>query len=166
MSIRRIIVVFLLLLVPCVMAQPQNTSSILTVSLCELTRHPSRYDGKQIRTRALFHSGFEWSTLDDVACKKRPVWVDFSNSVEENTQPETYRRFEEAAYHDIYNERGEIMDEWLDWQVELEVIGTFYKPNKQGYGHTNIYRYKVVVTSIEKVGAAKRVDLLAKGKSN
>jgi hypothetical protein len=147
-------------------AQSAPEPQIPTVAYCDLLSRPSDYDGKRIRIRAEYNSGFEHSVFSDSACvkawdTKKLVWVEFDESVNTNTKPKILKRFREARFHQPVNERGEIdvekwqKEQWLNWYVELTVVGEFRKSKDPdfGFGHTNAYPFKLVVSKIENVGA-------------
>jgi hypothetical protein len=150
-------------------AQSASAPEIPTVAYCDLLSKPDAYDGKQIRIRSEYNSGFEHSVFSDSACVKawdtrKLIWVEFDESVNTNTKPKILKRFREARFHQPVDEKGELdVEKWqkeqrLNWYVELTVIGEFRKskdPNF-GFGHTNAYPFKLVVSNIEDVGALKK----------
>jgi hypothetical protein len=104
--------------------------------------------------------------FSDSACvkawdTKKLIWVEFDKTVSTNTKPKILKRFKEARFHQPVNEKGELdvekwqKERWQNWYVELTVVGEFRKSKDPdfGFGHTNAYRFKVVVSKIEEVGA-------------
>ena len=149
-------------------SQSSSVSEIPTVAFCDLLSKSAEYDARTIRTAALYHSGFEWSAFSDSACEDNKIWVEFDPSLETSNKSDILKKLQEAIYHypiDI-DEKTWAEWKWLDWQTELRVTGFFYKAKEAGYGHLNMYQYKIVITGVEEVGALKRVDLLAKDKAN
>ncbi|PYS82400.1 MAG: hypothetical protein DMF67_13035 [Acidobacteria bacterium] len=144
---------------------PQPSSEIPTVSLCALLSKPADYDGKEIRVRAQYNVGFEWSYFDS-SCKEyaiettpywtaNVVWAEFGESVKTATEPEIYEKFKQA--------RGLCCpDGWRTQQTELLVTGKFFKARSIGYeygfGHEGRYAFKIVVDKVEEVGATKTVS--------
>ena len=150
-------------------AQSTSESKIPTVAYCDLLGKPDDYDGKIIRIRAEYNSGFEHSVFSDSACvkawdAKKLIWVEFDESVNVNTRPKTLKKFEAARFHQPVNDKGEIdvekwqKEQWLNWYVELMVVGEFRKSKDPdfGFGHMNAYPYKIVVSKIEDVGVLKK----------
>jgi hypothetical protein len=141
-------------------------SEIPTVGLCALLSKPADYHGKEVRVRAQYHIGFEYSYFVDRSCKNyavettpfwygHVVWVEFDESVEVTTKPEIYSDFRRSASICC-------PDEWRDTEVELSVVGKFSKSNYQGpasdkgYGHSGRYALQLVVSRIEAVSASER----------
>jgi hypothetical protein len=146
------------------LAQNQNTVNIPTVEFCELVRQTSKYKGKEVRVRALYHSwfeGWEFTKLDGHYCNGAgAVWVDFGESFESRTAPALLKKLEDSSYRPQVDENGKFVGEYWDWQVELLVTGVIYKPNKKDYGRKNSYSRIFVVTSVAEVGALKAYDHL------
>lgn len=70
-----------------------------SVSLCSLLGKPADYDGKEVRLRATYNIGFEWSYFDGPRCKEYAVettpyraakvaWAEFDESVNSSARPE------------------------------------------------------------------------------
>jgi hypothetical protein len=141
-------------------AQSASTQQIPTVEFCDLIRNAADYDAKQVRVRAVYFSAFEISGLGEPAgpaCHvDAMVWVDFDPSLESNSKPEIYKRFRDSIYGLRIDANGNIEGEGLLWETPLVVTGVIYKPNGRGYGHTNIYSHKFVVSSLEEVGEPKK----------
>jgi hypothetical protein len=145
---------------PAKSAPKSSASEIPTVSLCALLSKPADYHDKEVRVRARYHIGFEYSYLDDSSCKDyaaettpyrtgNVVWAEFDRSVEAKTEPEVYREFKESA--SLCCPAG-----WRDTQAELVVTGMFFKAGVEGYGHLGRYAMKVAVSKIEEVNATER----------
>jgi len=163
--------IFLLALTSFVDVDTQSASAreIPTVAYCDLLSKPDAYDGKRIKIRAEYNSGFEHSVFSDSACVKawdtrRLLWVEFDESVNTNTKPKILKKFRKARFHQAVNDKGELdiekwqKEQWLNWYVQLTVIGEFRvsKDSNFGFGHTNAYPFKLVVSKIEDVGALKK----------
>ena len=151
---------------PTNIAPAPSASETPTVGLCALLSKPDDYNGKEIKVRARYHIGFEYSYFDDPACNDYAVvstpfwegdvvWAEFDKSVEATTKPEIYSDFRRAASLCC-------PDGWRDTEVELLVVGKFSKANylghasDKGYGHMGRYALQLVVSRIEAVGAAER----------
>ena len=148
-----------------VRTQTATPSEVPTVEFCDLVRNAVNHDGKHVRVRGIYFSAFEISGFGEPAsgppCKvedKTMVWVDFDPSVESNSKPQIYKRFLDSIYARRIDANGNIEGEWLFWETPVEVTGVIHKPNGRGYGHTNIYSHKFVVSSIEEVGEPKKTD--------
>jgi hypothetical protein len=149
--------------------QPTTSQSISpphipTVGYCQLLANMDDYDGKQIRITAEYNSGFEHSVFSDHSCvesfdPKRLIWVDFDESLSSNTRPNTLAKFQAAQYRPETNKRGVITDQRKNWYVELTIVGILYKSKDPGFGfgHTNAYPQKLVVSKIERVGKLKKL---------
>ena len=145
-----------------VILHAQSTApQIPTVEFCELVRDAADYDGKLVRVRVTYFSGFEISGFGNpngpVCDAKSSVWAEFESS-EAQSKPEIVKRFRNSIYGLGIDANGNVEGEWLLWQTPLVVTGVIHKPNGRGYGHTNIYSHEFVVYSIEEVGDAKKTD--------
>jgi hypothetical protein len=156
-----IVILALLLCGWMILAQtPSPTPSIPIVQFCDLVRDAANYDGRPVRVRAVYFSAFEISGFGEPAgrsCHENSmVWVDFDPSVESNSKPEIYKRFLASIYALRVDANGNIEGEGLLWETPVVVTGVIHKPNGRGYGHTNIYSHKFVVSSVEEVGEPKK----------
>lgn len=136
---------------------PQSTPAIPTVAFCDLLRNPELYHGKEVRFRAILSSGFEVSALSHPDCageEKFLTWVEFDRSVYSSSKPEVLEKFREAFCCRYVDD-----PQWIMKRTDLLATGIFYKPNEEGYGHTNIYRNLVILKRIEEVGVPKEIDL-------
>lgn len=140
-----------------------NMAKVPTVELCDLVRQTSKYKGKEVRVRALYHSWFEGSEFtnaDGYYCDDTAgVWVEFDKSFEAHTAPEMLKKIEGLSYRPEVDNNGR-MGEYLDWQVEVLVTGFIYKPNKNEYGRKNSFSRIFDVTSIEEIGSIKKYSFL------
>jgi hypothetical protein len=142
-----------------------SNSEIPTVSLCDLLSKPADYNGKEIRVRAQYHIGFEYSLFNDPVCKDYAikstpfwngavVWAEMDQSVKTVTKPEIYKKFRSLASLCC-------PDEWRDSEAELLVTGKFFKADDdKGYGHLGRYALQLVVDRIEAASAVEKSKLL------
>lgn len=144
-------------------AQSNTPSHTPTVRYCDLLSKPDAYDGRQIRLRAEYDSGFEHSVFADSRCVKvwdanRLIWAEFDDAAFSNTDVGTMTRFEQARYRPETDKDGRITDRWRSWRVKLTVVGVFRtsKHASFGFGHTNAYPFMIVVSKIERVGSLKK----------
>lgn len=134
----------------------QSTQEIPTVAFCDLLCKPDAYNGKEVRFRAKYVSTFEVSTFVDSKCtdKDNRTWVEFDrSSVKTSTKPEVFQKLEEQVYCCMYVGLSE------NRETEMLVTGIFHKPNNQGYGHDNDYRFMITVKSVEEIGATKKTQI-------
>jgi hypothetical protein len=160
--------VFLVLTVtPCFSGTaPERNSEpkIPLVHYCDLLNRPDTYDGKQIRLKAEYDSGFEHSVFADSRCvkawdAKKLVWVEFADAAVSNTDRAVAARFDQARWRPEADRDGRITDMWRSWRVELMVVGEFRKSKDPsfGFGHKNVYPFMIMVTKIESVGTVKKL---------
>jgi hypothetical protein len=135
-------------------AAPDTTA----VSLCALLGKPADYDGKEVRLRATYNIGFEWSYFDGPSCKEYAVettpywaanvaWAEFDESVKSSVRPEVLEKLKRA--------RSLCPDDMFRTQkTEMVVTGKFFqaKSGDDGYGHFGRYAFKLVVSGVEEVG--------------
>jgi hypothetical protein len=136
-------------------------SDIPAVSICALLVKPADYDGKEVRVRATYNIGFEWSYFDGPRCKEyaaettpywtaNVVWAEFDESANSSTRPEVLEKLKRA--------RSLCPDDmWRTQETEMTVTGRFLKAKSvdEGYGHMGRYPYKLVVTGIAEAGDTK-----------
>jgi hypothetical protein len=140
---------------------PSSASKSPAVSLCSLLSKPAEYDGKEVRLRAVYNIGFEWSYFDGPPCKEYAeettpyraasvVWAEFDESVKTSAQPEVSEGLKRA--------RSLCPDDmWRTQKTEMVVTGKFLKAEAvgEGYGHHGRYAFKLVVSGAEEVGETK-----------
>src|SRR5262245_16601493 len=85
-----------------VAAKPQSASPV-AVRYCDLISNPDAYDGKEVRLRAEYRSGFEMSYFADAKCVKRwdpkkLVWVEFDDVAISQNDPDIVKRFQNVLY--------------------------------------------------------------------
>ncbi len=133
-------------------------SEVPTVTLCSLLGKPADYDGKEVRLRAAYNIGFEWSYFDGPACKEyaaettpywmaNVVWAEFDKSMKLSARPEVLEKLNHA--------RSLCPDDMFRTQeTEMVVTGKFFKAKTvdDGYGHSGRYAFKLVVRGVEEVG--------------
>jgi hypothetical protein len=136
-----------------------DPSKIPTVTLCDLMSRPEEYHGKEIRVRAQYNLGFEWSYFDDSSCKNyavettpyrvgNVVWAEFDKSVDSSSRPEIRQKL--AGARSLCCPSG-----WHTSRTELLVSGKLFKAGEGGFGHLGRYALKLVVGRVEEVGATK-----------
>jgi hypothetical protein len=136
-------------------------TDIPSVSLCSLLGKPADYDGKEVRLRATYNIGFEWSYFDAPGCKEYAVettpywtanvaWAEFDESVMSSVRPELLEKLKRA--------RSLCPDDMFRTQeTEMRVTGRFLKGKsvEEGYGHMGRYAYKLVVSGVGEAGDTK-----------
>jgi hypothetical protein len=132
----------------------QSTHNPPTIAFCDLLCKPKTYDGQEVRFRAKHISTFETSAFVDSNCtdKDNLVWVEFDRtSVKASTTPKVLRKLEEQVYCCMYSGLSETRE------TDMLVTAIFHKPNNQGYGHDNNYRFMITVKRVEEVGTTKKI---------
>jgi len=69
------LVLAIFMAVPSGVLSAQNKNVPIRTTICELVKHPRRYNGRIVEVRATVQGGFETSALVDPACSER-VWFD------------------------------------------------------------------------------------------
>lgn len=101
------------------------------VSFCDLVRNPEKYNGQEIRVRATYRYGFEWSELYCLDClDKGKAWL----------APVAIDEAAERAFRRLPKGAG---------IVNLTVQGVFVSGDT--YGHQNGYRYQITPDKITDV---------------
>jgi hypothetical protein len=102
-----------------------------SVTFCDLVRNPEKYNGEEVRVRATYRYGYEWSYLYCLDClDKGKVW--FDAAALDHASARSLRKL--PKYAGIAN---------------LTVKGVFVSGGT--YGHQNGYRYQIVADKISDV---------------
>ena len=100
------------------------------VTFCDLLRNPEKYNGQQVRVRATYRYGFEWSQLFCLEClEKSQAWLDTTRLNDDSVR--AFRKLPGAGI------------------VNLTVQGTFMSGST--YGHNNGYRYQIMAEEVRDV---------------
>jgi hypothetical protein len=127
-----------------------------TINFCDLLRNPDCYDGKEVKIHAKYLSTFEVSAFVDSSCTDMDsrAWVEFDRiSISASAKPEILQKIKQQVYCCMWGG-----DNYLR-ETKMLVKGIFHKPNKEGYGHDNKYRFMVTVKGIEEIGDTKKIKV-------
>lgn len=106
------------------------------VTFCDLVRNPEKYNGQEVRVRATYRYGFEWSELYCLDClDKGKAWLDLV--AVDGAAERTFRRLPKGA-----------------GIVNLTVQGVFV--SGETYGHQNGYRYQITPNKITDVKVVQK----------
>jgi hypothetical protein len=110
------------------------SQSLAPVSYCELFRNPSRYQaGEQLRIKATWTYGFEWSYLSDGECLSDPQAM-FELADEDKLCAASKKNIKKINHE--FNNRADVI-----------VVGKLRDCG--GCGHMASYHYQFVVTCFE-----------------
>ncbi|HEV2915073.1 MAG TPA: hypothetical protein VGX92_17480 [Pyrinomonadaceae bacterium] len=116
--------------------KPQSkVDGITTISYCELIQNASQYPNQQqVRVKATWNYGFEWTYLYDRECMNLPkAWVEF---VDEDSLCAASKRSLKKM-----NPRR------FDNKADVVIVGQLHDCG--GCGHMGNYQYKFIVTCLE-----------------
>ncbi len=115
------------------MSMLSTQENIPTVSYCELIGNPKLYDQKEVRIKAAYREGYEWSEIYCPDCFKieHRTWVEFSDDYKSCTKPKIVKMLDGS-----------------DKTFGIVVVGKFYGSGDR-HGHMNAYRFKFVVKCVE-----------------
>jgi len=130
-------------------ARSSQSSTVPTVTYCDLVRTPGNYNENVVRVRAVYYSAFEQSYLRDEVCSpgkppgtpRRPTletWVSF------HADSKTEGDSEEAKRN-----RAAMMDRgWMD----LTAVGRFRASQGDNrFGHMGCCRFEFLILKVEDV---------------
>ena len=119
---------------PCADPDLSGFLNLPVIQYCDLVHDSSQFENKIIRVRGVYSVSMENSSLGDPRCSREDpfTWV--------VSQP--YSGFEEAL-------KGAKI--WRDDHAEVVLLGKFYGPTDEGYGHLNGYRYQFSVMKVEEM---------------
>jgi hypothetical protein len=132
----------------CSLRRSQAASSRLsaaTVSYCDLLDDADHYDGALVRVRGVYSTDFEASELGSPECgdlRFLSTWVDFDSD---------YERLSERKW------RKELAQVKWRQPVDVVFVGRFEAKREnanrpgQGFGHMDMYVWRLVVISVEQV---------------
>jgi hypothetical protein len=108
-------------------------SDIPTVDYCDLIRQAKDYDQKQIRIKAVYRVGYEWSEIYCPDCfnQKERTWVEFDDDLESCTNSKIVK---------LLGDDGKTLS--------VTVVGVFHSSSIR-YGHMGSYRFKFAVKCVE-----------------
>ena len=141
--------------VGCAMRRTQDLSHELqtkvlnapTVTYCDLLSSADRYDGTIVRVRGLYSTDFEASQFGSPECGGLDLlstWVDFDSDYERMTERKWQKKIEHVKWRQ---------------PVDVVFIGRFETKRSnasypgQGFGHMDMYPWRIVVMSVEQVQA-------------
>ena len=102
------------------------------VKFCDLLRNPQKYAGEQVKVRASWEYGFEWTYLFCFDCEDSGrAWLDFSDDLDRSSEKVLKHKPKGAAL------------------VNITLVGTLVGPGT--YGHMGGYRYKFTATKAETI---------------
>lgn len=118
---------------PAVMRERAVASNIPTVEYCDLIRHAEDYDQKQIRIKAVYRVGYEWSEIYCPDCfnQKERTWVEFDDDFESCTNSAIAKQVKDG-----------------ERTLSVTIVGVFHSSSRN-YGHMGSYRFEFVVKCIE-----------------
>ncbi len=103
-----------------------------TQHLCELLRHPEKFNGKVVKVRATHRYGYEWSQLYCLSCRELGnVWLEIPLDLDKGTEKALKKMPKDAGI------------------VNITVEGVFRAGGT--YGHLNGYRYQLTAQKIRDV---------------
>lgn len=105
--------------------------------LCELLRHPDKYEGKLVKVRATFRYGYEWEQFYCLDClDKGKAWLTIPSEIDDESD-KVFRKMPKGA-----------------GIVNVTVTGIFHFGSS--YGHMNGYRYEVIAQQIRDVAVIQK----------
>jgi hypothetical protein len=131
------LLLLLMVIVPSLSSQrkDQVSPSLIPISYCELFGSPSRYrTGEEVRIKATWTYGFEWSYLSDRECLTEPKAM-FELADEDRLCAASKKNVKKI------NHKG------FDNKADVIVVGMLRDCG--GCGHMSGYHYKFVVTCFE-----------------
>jgi len=137
MLVKPLTLIVFLLLISCGLHSQNKSKSAETVdpiSYCELFQHRDQYPlGREVRIKATWTHGFEWSYLSFRDCLDQPkAWVEFVDD----------DKLCGASKTNLNK-----MTHGFDNKADVTVVGELHDGG--GYGHMGVYRYKFIVTCLE-----------------
>lgn len=124
----------LLLILPSItiVAQTSGSSEVTDVVLCDLLKHPEKYDQKHVRVKGIFRSVFEVSELYCPDCydENKRVWIEPTKIDDECLKSKQTRRLR----------KGETF--------LVVFVGKFHA-FQRSYGHLNAYKFQIDVKCVE-----------------
>lgn len=112
-----------------------------TVAFCQLVNNPAQFNGKLVRTQAIFYADAENEVLYDLMCEdeRSLTWVSYDASYVYSDK-NVKKRFEDLLC---------LTSPCPSGKVNTVVVGRFEGPSEKGYGHLNGYRYQFVIMRME-----------------
>jgi hypothetical protein len=110
-----------------------------------MVNDPAQFNGKLVRTQAIFYVDAENEVLYDSLCddERSFTWVAYDASYVYSNK-DVRKRLEELLCRTRPCPSG---------KVNALVVGRFEGPSENGYGHLNGYRFQFVMMRVEKAEA-------------
>lgn len=123
-----------------------SDTTIYEIPFCYLVKFPRIYDGKLIRTRAIFDNGIDWSSFKHEDC------ADYESRISAvGAYDPSDRLIEAKSPQKISLALARLMSEGWDGplEVDVEVVGRFYAASR-GNGARFVTLYEVEAKPIRK----------------
>jgi len=130
----------------------KSSSDVSGVAFCDLLRDPTRYDGKEVRFRAIYLADFELAAFHSDSCsdKKNRTWAEFDQvAIAKSSRPEILEKLKEQVYCCLWG--GD--NYWRE--TDMLLTGVFHS-SREDYGHLGQYRFMIIVKSVEEISATKK----------
>jgi len=127
----------------------QSDQKIPLVAYCDLVRNPSKYDGQEVRVKAIYTTGFEWAFLSDEKCPSKKdnatrTWV---------VIPGDAKLCEDVGQVNTSSPPQSNRSESLERKVTI--TGIFHNSNG---GHLGRYPFTMEFVCLKEAGKWKAVD--------
>lgn len=133
-----------------IVAQTSGSSDVTDVALCELLKHPEKYDQKIVRVKGIFRSVFEVSELycSDCYDENKRVWIESTAIADECLKSKQTKRLR----------KGETF--------LVVFVGKFHA-SQRSYGHLNAYKFQIDTKCVEESKVlSKKEPVLPKDLAN
>lgn len=122
-------------------APPAKESQPLSVNFCDLVKSPKGFDGREVRVKAVYRYGEEWSELYSLRCVSEKVWETgvWAAGTRASCQNPDVPAEELSRSGATPNGRA----------VGVVVVGTFHA-SERGYGHMKGFAYELEIKCVER----------------
>jgi hypothetical protein len=148
----------------------QSTSQALNVSVCDILKKPSAFNGKVVRHSGFAHSEFEYLGLSDGEC--RAVWIDYADDKRVRPKPSFQMvrdtKFAEFEYLILANKAAAVLligrlDAVDEIRQRSDVRKTGSKSgvvsfHTNGFGHMGQYKARLVLQRVVDVASSSRPE--------
>lgn len=125
-----------------------------TITFCDLVYNPDIFDGAKVRFRTTYLANSKVATFVDQSCmtKDKQTWAEFDGiSIKASAPADIFKKLEEQVWC------GKCGDD-NNWRETDMLVTGIFRADDIGHGRLGKYRFTVMVTNVEEIGATFKTE--------